>query len=151
MQFKKYSYQYWMAEAIKVTKGIENEVPIAALIVKDNQLISSLVNKTESLMDATAHAEILAIREASRILNNWRLNGCILYTTLEPCSMCTGAILNSRISKLVFGAYDLNLGACGSAVNLIRNLNKQNQLEIIGGILELEAGELLKRFFVLKR
>ena len=146
-----YSHQYWMAEVIKLVKELKNEVPVCALIVKDNKLLSCAVNQTESLHDPTAHAEIIAIKEASKALGNWRLNDCILYTTLEPCSMCTGATINSRISKIVFGAYDVNAGACGSKVNLIKDLNKQDQIEVIGGILEPEAGKLLKQFFVAKR
>ena len=136
MQFKEFSHQYWMSQAVTLAKEIKSEVPVAALIVRDNQLISSAVNKIEYLNDATAHAEMLAIREASRILGNWRLTDCILYSTLEPCTMCKGAITNSRISTLVFGAYDSS-----NDVNV----------EIIGGILELEAGKLLKDFFNCKR
>ena len=146
-----YSHQYWMAEVIKLAKEFKNEVPVSALIVKDNKLVSSSANQTESSQDPTAHAELIAIREASKALGNWRLNNCILYTTLEPCPMCTGAIINSRISKIVFGAYDVNAGACGSKVNLIKDLNKQDQIEVVGGILEPEAGKLLKQFFVAKR
>ena len=151
MLFKKYSHQYWMTEAVKLLKDVKDEIPVAALIVKDNNLISKATNKTESFSDPTAHAEILAIKEAARILGDWRLKDCALYTTLEPCSMCAGATLNSRISKLVFGAYDLNLGACGSAINLFNDLNKENQIEVIGGILELETSELVKNFFSSKR
>ena len=136
MQFEEFSHQYWMSQAVTLAKEIKSEVPVAALIVRDNQLISSAVNKIEYLNDSTAHAEMLAIREASRILGNWRLTGCILYSTLEPCTMCMGAITNSRISTLVFGAYDSS---------------KENQVEVIGGILELEAGKLLKDFFNCKR
>ena len=155
-----YSHQYWMSLAVEIAKknvgadtrsAQECEVPVAAIIIKDNKLISKTVNQTEFLLDATAHAEIQAIKEASRVLGNWRLNGCILYTTLEPCSMCAGAILNSRISTLVFGAYDPNQGVCGSVINLFSDLNKEKQVEVIGGILELEASELLKSFFVIKR
>ena len=133
MQF---DHKYWIKEAIKVASAVNSEIPVCALVVKDNKLISIATNKTESLNDATAHAEMLAIREASRILGNWRLTDCILYSTLEPCTMCMGAITNSRISTLVFGAYDSS---------------EENQVEVMGGILELEAGKLLKDFFVCKR
>lgn len=149
--FVKYSHQYWMSCAIDLVKNVKDEIPVCALVVRDNKLISKAVNKTEACLDATAHAEIIAIREASEILSNWRLNKCVLYSTLEPCAMCMGAILNSRISRLVFGAYDLNAGACGSVINLPKDLNKQNQIEIIGGINELEASQLLKDFFSLRR
>ena len=148
MQF---DHQYWMSKAIEFAREVKNEIPVCALIVKENVLISKAINQTEVLKDATAHAEILALREAANVLENWRLNDCILYTTLEPCAMCTGAIINSRISKVVFGAYDLNAGACGSKINLFKDLGKENQIEIIGGIMELECAKLLKEFFVLRR
>lgn len=139
-----YSHQYWMSHAIELLRTGDgatgrrgdDEVPVCALIVKDNELLSIATNKVESHNDSTAHAEILAIREASKVLNNWRLNDCILYVTLEPCSMCLGAIKNSRISKVVFGAYDTN---------------KENEVEVIGGILELESAKFLKDFFAVRR
>ena len=146
-----FDHKYWMLQAIDFVKETKSEVPVCALIVKENKLISKEVNKVESLNDCTAHAEILAIREASRKVNNWRLNDCVLYTTLEPCAMCAGAIINSRIKKVIFGAYDLNAGACGSKTNLFSDLDKENQIEVIGGILELEAGQLLKDFFAARR
>ncbi|MBI2996401.1 MAG: nucleoside deaminase [Candidatus Melainabacteria bacterium] len=136
-----------MLKALRELRSPTSEVPICALIVRDNNLISKAINQTEALSDASAHAEIIAIREASEILKNWRLTNCTLYTTLEPCSMCAGAILNSRISKIVFSAYDLNSGACGSVINLFYELGKQKQIEIIGGILENEASKILKEFF----
>ncbi len=148
MQF---DHKYWMLQAIEIAREVKDEIPVCALIIKDNVLISKAINQTEKLKDATAHAEILAIREASEKLGNWRLNNCVLYTTLEPCSMCVGAIINSRISKVIFGAYDLNAGACGSKTNLFSDLKKENQIEVIGGVMELEAGKLLKDFFVLRR
>lgn len=148
MQFKEYSHQFWMAKALKAISSVFNEVPVCALVVKDNQLISKATNKTESYLDATAHAEILAIREASKVLGNWRLENCTLYVTLEPCSMCAGAIINSRISKLVFGAYDLRQDACGSVINLFKEMNKLEQIEVIGGILEFEASKVIKKFFL---
>ena len=148
MQF---DHQYWISKTIEFAREVKNEIPVCALIVKENVLISKAVNQTEVLKDATAHAEILAIKEASKKLNNWRLNDCSLYTTLEPCAMCTGAIINSRVSKVIFGAYDLNTGACGSKINLFMDLDKENHIEIIGGIMELECAKLLKEFFVLRR
>ncbi|OGI20129.1 MAG: hypothetical protein A3B68_00860 [Candidatus Melainabacteria bacterium RIFCSPHIGHO2_02_FULL_34_12] len=157
-----FSHTYWMSKCIELAKktvGADpdpvsaqyNEVPIAALVIKENKLLSSAVNKTETNLDPTAHAEIIVIREASKVLSNWRLNGCTLYTTLEPCAMCCGAIINSRISTVVFGAYDSVSGACGSAFHLINELNKNNQIEVIGGIMELEASRLIKSFFSTKR
>ena len=137
--------------AIEVAKKVKDEVPVCAIVIKNNKLISCTVNKTEASFDVTAHAEILAIKEAAKQFSNWRLNDCTLYTTLEPCPMCVCAILNSRISKLVFGPYDPNLGACGSKTNFISDLCKQSQIEVMGGILELKASKLLKDFFAAKR
>ncbi len=144
--FKQFSHQYWMNEAINLTKSTTTDIPIAAIIVKDDLLISRGVNEIEEKKNAVLHAEIVAIHEASKKLGDWRLNECVLYTTLEPCAMCTGAIINSRISKIVFGAYDLIQGACGSKINLFHDLEKNN-IEVIGGILELECSGLLKEFF----
>ncbi len=151
MQYSPGTHQYWMSKAIKFASEVKDEVPVCALIVKDNELISQTTNQIEKLKDATAHAEILAIRDASEKLADWRLNDCVLYITLEPCVMCTGAIFNSRISKVVFGAYDLNLGACGFKINLLNDLGKNDQVEVVGGILEIEASKLLKDFFLTKR
>lgn len=148
MQF---NHQYWMSQVINYARETKDEIPVCALIIKENVLISKAINKTEVLNDATAHAEILAIREASKKLNNWRLNDCILYTTLEPCAMCAGAIISSRIKTVVFGAYDPLAGACGSAINLFSSLSKKNQIEVIGGVLEIEASKLLKGFFLARR
>ena len=146
-----HSNQYWMEYALSIAKKVEDEIPVCALIVKDNDLISCAVNKSEQLFDATAHAEVLAIREASEKLGNWRLNNCTLYTTLEPCAMCTGAIINSRISKVIFGAYDINAGACNSKINLFCELDVQDRFEVIGGVMEKETSQFLKDFFAVRR
>lgn len=135
-----------MNEAITLAKSTNTDIPIAAIIIKDNEIIGGGINEIEKKKNAILHAEIIAINEASKKIGDWRLNKCILYTTLEPCAMCTGAIINSRISKVVFGAYDLIQGACGSKVNLINDLEKNN-IEIISGVLELECSSLLKEFF----
>ena len=141
-----HNHQFWMNEAINLAKSTKTDIPIAAIIVKDNISISSGINEIEEKRSAILHAEMIAIEKASKSLNDWRLNDCTLYTTLEPCAMCTGAIINSRISKVVFGAFDPLQGACGSKVNLVVDLEKNN-IEIIGGILELECSNLLKDFF----
>lgn len=151
MQFKQNTHQYWMNEAIEFIKGNVAEVPVSALIVKNNKLISKATNLVENNNSAIEHAEIIVIKEASKILNNWRLDGCTLYVTLEPCSMCAGAIINSRISTVVFGAYDVNRGACGSKLNLFYELEQPKHVEIIGGILENKCSQLLKDFFMIKR
>ena len=150
MQCSPNTHQDWMSQAIVCASEVKDEVPVCAFIIQNNVLISKAINQVESLHDCTAHAEILAIREASEKFNNWRLD-CILYTTLEPCAMCAGAIINSRIKTVVFGAYDLNAGACGSKINLFSDLDKENKVEVIGGILELEASKLLKEFFSIIR
>ena len=151
MQCNENTHHDWMSQAVSFASEVKDEVPISALIVKNNILISKAVNQIEALNDSTAHAEILAIREASRKLGDWRLNDCTLYTTLEPCAMCAGAIINSRVSKIVFGAYDKDFGVCGSKINLFFELEKQNQIEVVGGILEIEISQLLKEFFAVRR
>ncbi|MBE6047971.1 MAG: nucleoside deaminase [Clostridium sp.] len=103
-------------------KGLESgEIPVGAIIVKDGIIIGRAHNRKETLKDPTAHAEILAIREACDSIGDWRLNGCEMYVTLEPCPMCTAAILQSRISKLYIGTFNKDMGACGSVINLIDN------------------------------
>ena len=148
MQF---DHKYWMSQAIDLAKKVKYDVPVAALIVKDNVLISKGTNEVEVFEDPTAHAEIRAIKDAANALSNWRLMGCTLYTTLEPCAMCAGAIINSRLKKVIFGAYDTNAGACGSKINLFSVLDKENQIEVIGGVMELETSKLLKDFFIQRR
>ena len=137
--------------ALKLVRDEKDEVPISALIVKDDKLISQAVNSMESQSDPTCHAEMMAIKEACKVIGDWRLNDCTLYTTLEPCCMCTGAIINSRIKKVVFAAYDKDFVACGSAVNIISALSKENQIEVLGGISEVKASTILKEFFKSKR
>ncbi len=122
-----------------------DEVPVGAVIVRDNQIIGMGRNRIEELKDATAHAEVLAIRAATGSLDNWRLEGCTIYVTLEPCLMCLGAIINSRISRVVFGAFEPISGALGSKYML------GEQIEVIGGILEVESKELIQQFFKEKR
>lgn len=140
--------QHWMTKAIELAKSVKDEeVPVGALIIKDNKLVSKAVNMSEKLKDATAHAEIQAIKEASKVLGDWRLTGCTMYVTLEPCPMCTGAIINSRLEKLIYGASNVTYGACGTVANIPHDLKKNNQIEIIGGILEEESSKLLKSAF----
>lgn len=122
------------------------EVPIGALVVKDGVIVSKAHNLVESLKDATAHAELIALREACAVLNERRLEGCTLYSTLEPCAMCTGAIINSRVERVVFGAYDERFGCCGSAMSLGYGCLGRRVL-IVGGVLEEECTEILQAFF----
>jgi tRNA(adenine34) deaminase len=128
------------AEAIK-------EVPIGALIVKDGKIIAAAYNLRERDQRAVAHAELLAIDEACKKLNTWRLTGCTLYVTLEPCPMCAGAIIQSRVERVVFGASDPKAGCVGSIYNLLTEPKFNHQCEIVEGIMAKECGELLTSFF----
>jgi tRNA(adenine34) deaminase len=123
------------------------EVPIAAVIVMDGQLLSQVHNFREVWQDPTAHAEVVAIREAATRLKTWRLTGTTMYVTIEPCSMCAGAIIQARISRLVFGARDPKAGACGSVFNLPSERRLNHRVEVCGGVLELESQELMQTFF----
>ena len=128
-----------------------DEVPIGAVVVKDDEVISKAHNLRETLQDATAHAELLAIKEACEVLGTWRLIGCTLYVTLEPCPMCAGAIILSRVDKLVFGAKDPKGGACGSVVNLTADDRFNHRPEVVEGVMAKECGKILKAFFQGKR
>lgn len=143
----------WMKEAIKQAKKAaqKDEVPIGCVIVKDDQIISRAYNKREMKQCSTAHAEILAIEKACKKLGSWRLEDCDLYVTLEPCPMCSGAIIQSRIRNVIFGAYDPKGGCMGSNMNIndVRGFNHYPDIE--GGILQDECSRLLKDFFKAKR
>ena len=128
-----------------------NEVPIGAVIVKETKIVGRGYNMTRSLNDATAHAEMIAITAACETLETDHLSDCILYVTVEPCSMCTGAMLNSKIKKVVFGAYELKYGACGSVVNLAENTKLNHQIEVLDGVMEADCSSLMSLFFKEKR
>lgn len=138
--------EYFIREALKEAKKAfeEGEVPIGAVLVKEKKIIGRAHNQVEKLKDATAHAEMIAITQASSHLENWRLDKCILYVTVEPCPMCAGAILLSRISKLTYCIDDKKFGACGSVFDI---LNSSKKLSIVKGILENESASLMKDFF----
>ena len=123
------------------------EVPIGCAIAKDGVLVGRGRNSKEALKDATAHAEMLAITAACGAVEDWRLDGCTLYATVEPCPMCAGAILNSRISRVVYGAPDLRLGACGSTQDVLRGNPINRQVEVESGLMADEALALMKEFF----
>lgn len=123
------------------------EVPIGCVIVKEGKVIGKGYNQVETLKDATAHAEILAIGAASSALENWRLSDCTLYVTLEPCPMCAGAILNSRISRVVYGSPDARFGGCGTTVDVISNNALQREVLLTSGVLSEECLGLLQLFF----
>lgn len=139
----------FMLEALKEAKKAyeKNEVPVGCVIVKDGKIIARGHNLKEIKCDTTKHAEIIAIQKASQKLKSWRLIDCDMYVTLEPCSMCAGAIIQSRISKLYFGASDLKTGAVGSVLNLLEDYKFNHQVEFHGGILRDECENILKQFF----
>ena len=144
---------YFMGEALRqATRAFTaDEVPVGAIIVRDGEIISRAYNQVELLKDATAHAEILAITQAEAQLGNWRLTDCTLFVTKEPCPMCAGAMVQSRIRRVVFGARDPKGGAAGGAVNLLQFPSFNHQCEIEAGIREEECVQLLKHFFLEKR
>lgn len=143
----------WMKIAIQQAKIAQNkgEVPVGAIIIKDDIIISKAHNKPISKNDPTAHAEIEAIRSACKTLNNYRINGSSIFVTLEPCIMCFGAIIHSRIERIVFGAFDNNKGFCSKCINSINLKLYKNQVKITGGVLENQSSQLLKDFFKLRR
>lgn len=136
-----------MRRAIKLVEDFvsENEIAVGAIVVKDGEVLASAVNRKEEFNDVTSHAEILAIRSACEKLKNWRLDGCELYVTLEPCPMCAWAILQSRINTVYFGSYDVKYGAFGSAMDLRKFSDWKPK--VYGGILEKECDEILKKCF----
>lgn len=138
----------WMRHALTVAAeaAAEGEVPVGAVIVKDGQLLSIGRNRREIGKNALAHAEIEAINGACQALGGWRLSGCTLYVTLEPCPMCAGAIINARIDRVVYGADDPKAGSCGSLVNLF-SLPYNHQPELVGGVLKEECAAALQDFF----
>jgi len=141
--------EFWMREAFKEAEKAlkKKEVPVGAVVVYEKRIIGRGHNQTETLKDATAHAEILAIGAASNFLNSWRLTGASIYVTVEPCIMCAGAIVLSRLDRLVFGARDPKAGACGSLYNLPQDIRLNHQVEILSGILEQDCKSLMKAFF----
>ena len=138
----------FMAAAIELARQAaeEGEVPVGAVVVKDDKIIGRGRNRRERGKSAVAHAEVEAIREAGAALGSWRLEGCTMYVTLEPCPMCTGAIINSRIPCLVFGARDAVTGSCGSVIDLFFE-NYGHHPKVYAGVLGDESAELLRSFF----
>ncbi|MBX3418955.1 MAG: tRNA adenosine(34) deaminase TadA [Pirellulaceae bacterium] len=128
-----------------------DEVPVGAIIVWQNRVIAAAHNQREQLNDPTAHAEILAITQATQIVNDWRLENCTMYVTLEPCLMCAGAILQARISRLVFGARDAKAGAVESLYQVLQDPRLNHRVEITSGVLSEPCGQILTRFFQEKR
>jgi len=143
----------WMALSIEQAKLAEKigEVPVGAVLVQDDQLITSAHNQPISNNDPTAHAEIQLLRAAGKKLNNYRLPNTTLYVTLEPCTMCLGAMIHARISRIVFGAYDQKTGVCGSCQDLSTSECFNHSIEIQGGVLAKECKVLLQKFFKVRR
>ena len=138
-----------IAEAKKAFE--KDEVPVGAIIVFDNKVIAKAHNQREMLLDPTAHAEMIAITQASAYLQNWRLSDTTVYITLEPCTMCAGALVQARVKNLVYGAKDEKQGACESTVNLVNDPRFNHRINVISGVLEDECSLLLKQFFLEKR
>lgn len=144
----------WMEQALAAAReaGIVGEVPVGAVIVAPSgELLARAANAPIALHDPTAHAEILALRAAGQALRNYRLPGCTLYVTLEPCAMCVGALVHARIARLVYGAVDIKAGACGSALNLAGSAKLNHRVEITSGVRAEESAALLREFFAARR
>ncbi len=147
------SDELWMLEAITLAQQAADrqEVPVGAIVVKDGVVIGRGSNAPISANDPTAHAEVLALRDAAKQLGNYRLVDCTLYVTLEPCAMCTGAIQHARIARLVYGAKDPKTGACGSVVNLMSEPQLNHHTHVVPDVLAEECGQLLSVFFKQRR
>ncbi|HET7553859.1 MAG TPA: tRNA adenosine(34) deaminase TadA [Gemmatimonadaceae bacterium] len=143
----------WMRRALEEARGAiaRGDVPVGAVVVRGGELLATAANRTVIDRDATAHAELLAIRDASRVRGEWRLDDCTLYVTLEPCAMCAGALVLSRMERVVFGAWDEKAGMSGSVEDLLRHPRLNHRPQVRGGVLESECGALLSEFFSVRR
>jgi tRNA(adenine34) deaminase len=143
------AHEFFLREALAAARdAVEHgDIPVGALIVRDGEVIATASNRTVRDQDPTAHAELLAIREASRRVRSWRLDDCTLYVTLEPCAMCAGAIVLSRLRMVVFGAWDEKAGMAGSVADIVRHPRLNHRPEVVSGVLSAECAELLKGFF----
>jgi tRNA(adenine34) deaminase len=144
---------YFMKAAIdQAYIALENEdVPVGAVIVKENKIIAKGYNQRHQLNDPTAHAEIIALTAASEHIGHWRLHGCTIYVTLEPCPMCAGALVMARLDKLVFGCTDPKAGACGSLYNIVQDTRLNHRLEVVKDVLAEDCATMLQNFFRNKR
>jgi tRNA(adenine34) deaminase len=142
-----------MQEALRQAERAaeHGEVPVGAVLVKDGRVLSRAYNQVELLHDATAHAEMLAITAAEEALENWRLEGVDLYVTLEPCAMCAGAMVNARVSRIIYGADDPIAGACGTVFNIVAEPRLNHRIPVIKGVMADRASALLKDFFRSRR
>ena len=143
----------YMREALSLASqaAAAGEVPVGAVVVKDGAIVGRGYNRPVSGRDPTAHAEVMALRDAAARLDNYRLGGCDLYVTLEPCAMCAGAILHARVGRVVYGAADPKSGACGSVVNLFAESRLNHHATVASGVLAEETGRLLQEFFSTRR
>lgn len=142
------NYEFFMQEALSLAKISlkENEVPVGAVIVKDRKIVGRGRNRREQLKNALSHAEIEAINDACKNLSSWRLDGCDIYVTLEPCPMCAGAIINARINKVIYGAKDKKMGAVSSVISTF-DLDFNHRPKVVAGVMEKECSEILSDFF----
>lgn len=148
MIFDEAKYRFMFAALQEAEKALDEfEVPVGAVVVKDNKIIGRGYNQVERLKDATAHAEMIALTAAANHIGNWRLNKCSIYVSLEPCIMCTGAMLASRIEELYFAAFDPKYGACGSLYNLGEDGKTNHKIKVFSGIYTDESKKLLQEFF----
>ncbi|MEX2308123.1 MAG: tRNA adenosine(34) deaminase TadA [Pirellulales bacterium] len=147
------SHEAFMQQALSEAQAAfdEDEVPIGAVVVKDGRVIASAHNQREQLHDPTAHAEMIAITQAAGSLGNWRLDGCTMYVTLEPCPMCAGAVVLARMPRVVYGAADPKAGAVTTLYQLLNDPRLNHRAEVIAGVLAAPCGEILSRFFQQKR
>ena len=152
MLFSEDKYRFMYAALQEAERAFEeDEVPVGAVVVHKNKIIGRGYNQVEKLKDATAHAEMIAITSASNHLKSWRLNECSIYVTLEPCIMCAGALLSSRMNELFFAASDSKFGACGSVHNLAEESKTNHKIKVYSGLLAKESEDFLKNFFDKKR
>ena len=147
------NHQYWMQKALELARKAEaaGEVPVGAVLVKDGQLIAEGWNQPITSHVATSHAEIMAMREAGKQLNNYRLIDTVMYVTLEPCSMCVGAMIHARVSKVVYGASEPRTGALGGAFDLLKSNAHNHNFDVISGVLAEESKTMLQNFFQSRR
>jgi len=146
-------HQYWMQQALFLAKKAQaiGEVPVGAILVKDDQIIGQGFNQPISKNDPSAHAEILALREAGQTVQNYRLVDTTMYVTLEPCAMCAMAMVHARVKTLVFATAEPRTGAAGSLYQLVQNSGHNHQIEIVEGVLKKESSDMLKMFFKVRR
>ena len=142
-----------MRQAIEAARIAEEngDVPIGAIVVYENQIIGRAYNQREQLADPTAHAEIIALTQAAAFLESWRLTGCTIYVTLEPCAMCAGALVLGRLDRLVYGCKDPKAGACGSLYNIVQDERLNHRLEVTASVLTEECSRILQEFFQNRR